>query len=32
VKNWAFATAGDGTTKCLNPDGGSIRFDQIWLT
>ena len=32
VQNWAYATAGDGTTKCLNPDGGSIRFDQIWLS
>ena len=30
VQNWAFATAGDGTTRCLNPDGGSIRWDQIW--
>jgi ABC-type transport system substrate-binding protein len=30
VQNWAFATAGDGTTRCMNPDGGSIRWDQIW--
>jgi ABC-type transport system substrate-binding protein len=31
VQNWAFATAGDGTTRCLNPDGGSTRWDQIWI-
>jgi ABC-type transport system substrate-binding protein len=30
VQNWAYATAGDGTTRCLNPDGGSTRWDQIW--
>ncbi|MGH9020183.1 MAG: ABC transporter substrate-binding protein, partial [Acidimicrobiales bacterium] len=30
VKNWAYATAGDGRTRCLNPDGGSTRWDQIW--
>jgi peptide/nickel transport system substrate-binding protein len=30
VQNWAYATAGDGTTRCLNPDGGSARWDQIW--
>ncbi len=31
VQNWAYATAGDGTTRCLNPDGGSTRWDQIWV-
>ncbi len=31
VQNWAFATAGDGSTRCMNPDGGSTRWDQIWL-
>ena len=31
VQNWAYATAGDGTTRCLNPDAGSTRWDQIWL-
>ena len=31
VQNWAYATAGDGTTRCLNPDGGSARWDQIWI-
>ena len=30
VQNWAYATAGDGVTRCLNPDGGSTRWDQIW--
>jgi ABC-type transport system substrate-binding protein len=30
VQNWAYATAGDGRTRCLNPDGGSTRWDQIW--
>ena len=30
VQNWAFGTAGDGTTRCLSPDGGSARWDQIW--
>ena len=30
IQNWAYATAGDGTTRCLNPDGGSTRWDQIW--
>lgn len=30
VQNWAFATSGDGRTQCLNPDGGSARWDQIW--
>ncbi len=30
VQNWAYATAGDGRTRCLNPDGGSARWDQIW--
>jgi ABC-type transport system substrate-binding protein len=30
VQNWAFATAGDGTTRCLNPDLSGARWDQIW--
>jgi ABC-type transport system substrate-binding protein len=30
VQNWAYATAGDGRTRCLNPDLGSTRWDQIW--
>jgi ABC-type transport system substrate-binding protein len=30
VQNWVFATAGDGTTRCLNPDAGSSRWDQVW--
>jgi ABC-type transport system substrate-binding protein len=30
VQNWAYATAGDGRTRCLNPDSGSTRWDQIW--
>ena len=30
VQNWVSGTAGDGTTRCLSPDGGSARFDQIW--
>jgi ABC-type transport system substrate-binding protein len=30
VQNWSYATAGDGRTRCLNPDGGSARWDQIW--
>ena len=32
VQNWAFGTAADGTTRCLSPDGGSARWDQIWLS
>ncbi|MGB8180561.1 MAG: ABC transporter substrate-binding protein [Acidimicrobiales bacterium] len=32
VQNWAYATAADGTTRCLSPDGGSARWDQIWLS
>ena len=32
VQNWAYGTAADGTTRCLSPDGGSARWDQIWLT
>lgn len=32
VQNFAYATAADGTTRCLNPDGGSCRWDQIWLS
>ena len=31
IQNWAYATAGDGTTHCLNPDLGSTRWDQIWI-
>jgi ABC-type transport system substrate-binding protein len=30
VQNWMSGTAGDGTTRCLSPDGGSARWDQIW--
>ena len=30
VQNWAYGTAADGTTRCLSPDGGSARWDQIW--
>jgi ABC-type transport system substrate-binding protein len=30
VQNWVSGTAGDGTTRCLSPDGGSARWDQIW--
>ncbi len=29
VQNWVSGTAGDGTTRCLSPDGGSARWDQI---
>jgi ABC-type transport system substrate-binding protein len=32
VQNWAYGTAADGTTRCLSPDGGSARWDQIWLS
>jgi ABC-type transport system substrate-binding protein len=32
VQNWAYGTAADGTTQCLSPDGGSARWDQIWLS
>jgi ABC-type transport system substrate-binding protein len=32
VQNWTYGTAADGTTRCLSPDGGSARWDQIWLT
>ncbi len=32
VQNFAYATAGDGTTRCLSPDGGYARWDQIWLS
>ena len=33
VQNWAYGTAADGNdTRCLSPDGGSARWDQIWLT
>jgi ABC-type transport system substrate-binding protein len=30
VQNWVSGTAGDGTTRCLSPDGGSARWDQVW--
>ncbi|HEY5112326.1 MAG TPA: ABC transporter substrate-binding protein [Acidimicrobiales bacterium] len=30
VQNWVSGTAGDGTTRCLSPDAGSARWDQIW--
>jgi len=30
VQNWVSGTAGDGTTPCFSPDGGSARWDQIW--
>ena len=30
VQNWVSGTAADGTTRCLSPDGGSSRWDQIW--
>ena len=30
VQNWVSGTAGDGRTRCLSPDGGSARWDQIW--
>ncbi|MGH3733970.1 MAG: ABC transporter substrate-binding protein [Acidimicrobiales bacterium] len=32
VQNWAYGTAADGTTRCLSPDAGSARWDQIWLS
>jgi ABC-type transport system substrate-binding protein len=32
VQNWVSGTAGDGTTRCLSPDGGSARWDQIWMS
>ena len=31
VQNWVSGTAADGTTRCLSPDAGSARWDQIWL-
>ena len=30
VQNWVSGTAGDGTTRCLSPDAGAARWDQIW--
>jgi ABC-type transport system substrate-binding protein len=30
VQNWAYATAGDGATRCLSPDAGAARWDQVW--
>jgi ABC-type transport system substrate-binding protein len=32
VQNWVSGTAGDGTTRCLSPDAGSARWDQIWTS
>ncbi len=32
VQNWAYATAADGTTRCLSPDQDVSRWDQIWLS
>jgi ABC-type transport system substrate-binding protein len=32
VQNWAYATAADGTTRCLNPDQDVSRWDQVWLS
>ncbi len=32
VQNWAYATAADGTTRCLNPNQDVSRWDQIWLS
>lgn len=32
VQNWCYATAGDGTTRCLSPDAGTSRWDQVWLS
>jgi ABC-type transport system substrate-binding protein len=32
VQNWTYGTAADGTTRCLSPDQGSARWDQIWLS
>ncbi len=30
VQNWCVATAGDGTTRCLSPNAGTSRWDQVW--
>ena len=30
IQNWVSGTAADGTTRCLSPDDGSARWDQIW--
>ncbi|MGA2432457.1 MAG: ABC transporter substrate-binding protein [Acidimicrobiales bacterium] len=32
VENWAVSTAADGVTRTLTFDGGSSRWDQIWLS
>jgi ABC-type transport system substrate-binding protein len=32
VQNWAVSTAADGVTRTLTFDGGSSRWDQIWLS
>jgi ABC-type transport system substrate-binding protein len=31
VQNWAVSTAADGVTRTLTFDGGSSRWDQIWV-
>ncbi len=31
VQNWAVSTAGDGRSRSLTFDGGSSRWDQIWI-
>jgi ABC-type transport system substrate-binding protein len=32
VQNWALSTAADGVTRTLTFDGGSSRWDQIWIS
>jgi ABC-type transport system substrate-binding protein len=32
VQNWAYATAANGKSRALNPDGDSSRWDQVWLS
>ncbi|MFZ1063185.1 MAG: ABC transporter substrate-binding protein [Acidimicrobiales bacterium] len=32
VQNWAVSTAADGVTRTLTFDGGSSRWDQIWVS
>jgi ABC-type transport system substrate-binding protein len=32
VQNWALSTAADGVTRTLTFDGGSSRWDQIWVS
>jgi hypothetical protein len=31
VQNWAYS-AGFGGERLLNPDGGSTRWDYVWMT